>query len=80
MTRDRVMQEVAAVADDPKPVDDNIADRGPRKRWSPEADAETAAVLRLLAVRPWLVADRDAEAIAAVRRNLSAVRDALARL
>jgi hypothetical protein len=33
--------------------------------------------LRLLAVRPWLVAERDAGAIAAIRRNLPAIRDAL---
>lgn len=51
-----------------------------RRAWSIEADAEVAAVLRLLAVRPWLVAGRDDEAIAAVRRNADAVRDAFARL
>lgn len=50
------------------------------RRWSPEASDETAMVLRTLAVRPWLVPERDAEAMAAVRRNLSAVRDALSRL
>ncbi len=53
---------------------------GQRKRWVPEASAETAAALRLLAVRPWLVAGRDDEGIAAVRRNLPAIREALARL
>lgn len=53
---------------------------GQRKRWVPEASAETAAVLRLLAARPWLVAGRDDEGIAAVRRNLPAIREALARL
>src|SRR5438132_7244501 len=51
-----------------------------RKRWLPEASAETAAALRLLAVRPWLIAGRDDEGIAAVRRNLPAIRDALSRL
>jgi uncharacterized protein (TIGR02678 family) len=54
----------------------------PRRRryWAPGADAEVAAVLRQLAVRPWLVAGRDDAAIAAVRRNSSAVREALSRL
>ncbi len=51
-----------------------------RRRWAPEASAETAAVLRLLAVRPWLVSGRDDENIAAVRRNLPSVREALSRL
>jgi uncharacterized protein (TIGR02678 family) len=51
-----------------------------RKRWMPEASAETAAALRLLTVRPWLLAERDSEAIAAIRRNLPAIRDALGRL
>lgn len=51
-----------------------------RKRWLPEASTETASALRLLAMKPWLVAGRDDEAIAAVRRNLQAVREALARL
>lgn len=51
-----------------------------RRRWMPEANAETAAALRLLAVRSWLVAERDAGAIAAIRRNLPAIRDALGRL
>ena len=62
----------------------SVADAGQGKRsrraWAPEADGETAAVLRLLAVRPWLVAGRDDEAISAVRRNLPAVREAVARL
>ena len=53
---------------------------GGRKRWLPEASAETAAALRLLLLRPWLVAGRDDEAIAAVRRNLPAIREALTRL
>lgn len=51
-----------------------------RKRWLPEATAEAARALRALAVRPWLIAERDAEEIAAVRRNLPAIREALARL
>jgi uncharacterized protein (TIGR02678 family) len=51
-----------------------------RKAWSPEADAETAAALRLLARQPWLAAGRDDQAIAAVRRNEPAIRDVLARL
>ncbi|MFN0282984.1 MAG: TIGR02678 family protein [Kineosporiaceae bacterium] len=51
-----------------------------RRAGSIEAGAEVAAVLRLLAARPWLVAGRDDEAIAAVRRNADAVRDAFARL
>jgi hypothetical protein len=46
----------------------------------PEAAAETAAVLRLLMVRPWLIAGRDDGAIATVRRNEAAVRDVLGRL
>jgi uncharacterized protein (TIGR02678 family) len=48
--------------------------------WAPEADRETAEVLRLLMVRPWLVAGRDDEAIAKVKRNLKGVRDAFGRL
>lgn len=56
------------------------APRPTRRAWAPEADEETAAALRLLAVRPWLVAGRDDEAIAAVRRNLPAIRDVLDRL
>ncbi|MBT8228387.1 MAG: TIGR02678 family protein [Dactylosporangium sp.] len=51
-----------------------------RRGQPPEASAETAAVLRLLLVRPWLIAGRDDGAIATVRRNEAAVRDALARL
>lgn len=51
-----------------------------RKRWLPEASAESGAALRTLALKPWLVAGRDDEAIAAVRRNLPAIREALARL
>ncbi|MFC6018408.1 TIGR02678 family protein [Plantactinospora solaniradicis] len=51
-----------------------------RTRQTPEAAAETAAVLRLLMVRPWLIAGRDDSAISTVRRNESDVRDVLARL
>lgn len=54
--------------------------RPTRKRWLPEASTETAAVLRRLVVRPWLIAGRDDADIAAVRRNLEAVRETLARL
>lgn len=69
-------------------VEDSVASTGgsadvstdKRKRWVPEASAETAAALRLLAARPWLVSGRDDEGIAAVRRNLPAIREALARL
>lgn len=66
--------------DDAPALDEATPERARRKRWAPEAGAETAAVLRLLAARPWLVIGRDDETIAAVRRNLSAVRNALARL
>jgi uncharacterized protein (TIGR02678 family) len=51
-----------------------------RKRWLPEASAETASALRRLAVSPWLIAGRDDGAIGAVRRNLPAIRETLARL
>lgn len=51
-----------------------------RRAWSPEAGAEVAALLRLLAWRPWLVSGRDDDAIAAVRRNESALRDVFGRL
>jgi uncharacterized protein (TIGR02678 family) len=51
-----------------------------RRAWAPEASLEAAAALRRLAARPWLVTDRDDDAIAAVRRNLAAVRAALTRL
>jgi uncharacterized protein (TIGR02678 family) len=37
-------------------------------------------VLRLLLVRPWLVAGRDDDAIATVKQNLDAVRDVFSRL
>ena len=53
---------------------------GRRKRWAPEASDEAASALRLLDVKPWLKAGCDDEGIAAVRRNLPAVREALARL
>ena len=51
-----------------------------RRHWAPEAGVETALVLRTLVRRPWLLAGRHDELIAAVRRNLPAVRDALLRL
>src|SRR6266545_4992959 len=72
------LEPAADVPDGPAEADERPAER--RRRWAPEASAETAAVLRLLAVRPWLVSGRDDEAIAAVRRNLPSVRDALSRL
>ena len=56
------------------------ASGGRRKRWLPEASAETAAALRRLAATPWLLSGRDDETIAAVRRNLPAIRETLARL
>ncbi|WP_327350280.1 DUF2398 family protein [Streptomyces sp. NBC_01304] len=52
----------------------------PRKAWRPEADSEAAALLRHLAATPWLVGGRDDATIAAVRRNESALRAAVARL
>src|SRR4051794_31950778 len=51
-----------------------------RRSAAPETAAETAAVLRLLMVQPWLVAGRDDVAIAAMRRNEEAVREVLGRL
>jgi uncharacterized protein (TIGR02678 family) len=51
-----------------------------RRAWSPEASSELAALLRLLAAQPWLVRGRHDEQIAAVRRNLPALRDVYARL
>lgn len=59
---------------------ESLPNRGTRKRWLPDASTETAAVLRRLAVRPWLVAGRDDSDIGAVRRNLEAIRATLARL
>jgi len=50
------------------------------RRWSPEGGIEAAEMLRLLAFRPWLVASRDDEAIAKVRRNLPEIRSAVGRL
>ena len=52
----------------------------PRRAWAPEANLEVGSVLRLLMVRPWLVPGRDDDAIAKVRRNVDAVRDAFGRL
>ncbi|MHB8875062.1 MAG: TIGR02678 family protein [Myxococcaceae bacterium] len=69
-----------AIGGGPPELDENGSIPNRRRHWAPEAGTETAAVLRLLAVRPWLVSGRDDESIAAVRRNLSAVRDGLARL
>ncbi|GIF76689.1 DUF2398 family protein [Asanoa siamensis] len=51
-----------------------------RGAQAPEAAAETATILRLLMVRPWLIAGRDDGAIATVRRNERAIRDVLSRL
>jgi len=51
-----------------------------RRAWRPEADTEAASLLRRLAATPWLVGGRDDELIAAVRRNESALRSAVARL
>jgi uncharacterized protein (TIGR02678 family) len=69
------------LAEDDSPAPEAAArERARRKHWAPEAGAETAAVLRLLAARPWLVVGRDDESIAAVRRNLPAAREALSRL
>lgn len=57
-----------------------VASSRGRKAWSVEADAEASAALRVLAAKPWLVAGRDDEMIAAVRRNLQTIRDTFARL
>lgn len=62
---------------DPAPV---TAKAAARKAWQPEAAQEVAEMLRLLMVRPWLVAGRDDDAIATVRIHAEAVREALARL
>lgn len=48
--------------------------------WTPEANDDAAAALRALAAKPWLVAGRDDELIAAIRRNMTAIKDALNRL
>ncbi len=65
---------------EPQAGSPNDGSPGRRRHWLPEASAETAAALRLLSVKPWLVSGRDDEGIAAVRRNLPAIREALARL
>jgi uncharacterized protein (TIGR02678 family) len=52
----------------------------PRRAWSPEGGVEAAEVLRLLALRPWLIAGRDDDAMAKVRRNLPEITSALGRL
>lgn len=77
MSRERLDQVEPRSEVSQKPFDGQVSGR---KRWLPEASAETAAALRLLAVRSWLIAGRDDEGIAAVRRNLPAIREALARL
>jgi uncharacterized protein (TIGR02678 family) len=51
-----------------------------RRAWSVEADVEVGKALRTLAAKPWLVAGRDDEAIAEVRRNLDTIRETFARL
>jgi uncharacterized protein (TIGR02678 family) len=54
----------------------------PRNRlaFAPDQEAEVSSILRLLAVRPWLVAGRDDEAISAARRNVEAIRAVFGRL
>jgi uncharacterized protein (TIGR02678 family) len=54
----------------------------PRNRlaFAPDQEAEVSSVLRLLAVRPWLVAGRDDEAISAARRNVETIRAVFGRL
>lgn len=61
-------------------ADDRPARIPRQRRTSPEAAFETAAVLRLLMWKPWLIAGRDDDAIGAVRRNLAAIRDAVGKL
>jgi uncharacterized protein (TIGR02678 family) len=56
------------------------AGAGRHRGYEREATEETAVVLRLLAAQPWLVAGRDDAAIATVRRNAAAIRDAIGRL
>lgn len=51
-----------------------------RKIWQPEANREVAAVLRLLMLRPWMVAGRDDDTIAKVRLHAEALRGILARV
>ena len=65
---------------DGESTDESTHARTMRKRWLPEASVETAAVLRRLAVRPWLITGRDDPDIGAVRRNVDAIRETLARL
>ena len=64
----------------PTPETAPIAPSPARRAWTPEADDEVAALLRLLAVRPWLVAGRDDTAIAAVRRNTRQLKEVFSRL
>lgn len=73
---------IATVARRDLPSDQRGADTasGRRKRWYPEESSEIASTLRRLAVSPWLVVGRDDETIGAVRRNLHAIRETLARL
>jgi len=61
-------------------IDETLVAPPRARRWSPEGGIEAAEMLRLLALRPWLVAGRDDEAIAKVRRNITEIRAALARL
>lgn len=61
-------------------IDERVVQAPRARRWSPEGGIEAAEMLRLLALRPWLVAGRDDEAIAKVRRNITEIRAALARL
>lgn len=56
------------------------AGSGRRRGQGRDAADEVAVVLRLLAAQPWLVAGRDDAAIATVRRNETAIRDAVGRL
>ena len=51
-----------------------------RRAWRPEADAESAALLRHLAAHPWLVGGRDDALIAAVRRNAETLTSTASRL
>jgi uncharacterized protein (TIGR02678 family) len=52
----------------------------PRRAWSPEGGVEAAEMLRLLALRPWLITGRDDDAMAKVRQNLPEITSALGRL
>lgn len=54
--------------------------RSVRRAWSAEQNEEAAACLRALMVQPWLVAGRDDQLIAAVRRNEERIKDSFARL